>query len=63
MRSAWFYVPIWVFALGALWIGSAHPNPLNANLYVGLGGMGIMIANAFMLQHKRISELERRLGL
>lgn len=63
MRSALFYVPIWVFALGALWIGASHPSHANSNLYVGLGGMGIVIVNALMLQHRRISELERKLEL
>jgi hypothetical protein len=30
-------------------------------VYVGLGGLGVSIANVLMLQHRRIAELERKL--
>ncbi len=46
MRSALFYLPIWIFSLGALWIGASHPAHPTANLYVGLGSLGVCVANA-----------------
>lgn len=63
MRSALFYLPVWVFSLGALWIGASHSGQPSSILYVGLGGLGVSVANALMLQHRRISELERKLGV
>jgi hypothetical protein len=60
MRSAIFVVPVWVFALGALWLGVAQSGRDLGNLYVGLGGLGVCIANVLMLQHRRIRELERK---
>jgi hypothetical protein len=61
MRSAIFVGPVWIFALGALWLGVSRSGTDMGTLYVGLGGLGVCIANVLMLQHRRISELERRL--
>jgi hypothetical protein len=61
MRSAIFVVPVWIFALGAVWVGISRNGSDIGTLYVGLGALGICIANVLMLQHRRIAELERRL--
>ena len=60
MRSALFYIPVWIFSLGALCLGAARGARELSAVYVGLGGLGISVANALMLQHRRISELERK---
>jgi hypothetical protein len=62
MRSAVFVIPVWIFALGALWIGVLRNGSDLGTLYVGLGALGVCIANVLMIQHRRISDLERRLG-
>jgi hypothetical protein len=62
MRSAIFVLPVWVFALGALWLGAARNGSDIGTLYFGLGGLGICIANVLMLQHRRIAELERHIA-
>ena len=61
MRSAFFVVPVWVFALGALWLGTSRSGSDIGTLYVGLGALGVCIANVLMLQHRRIAALERTL--
>ncbi len=61
MRSAIFVLPVWVFALAALWVGVARSGGDIGTLYVGLGALGVCVANALMLQHRRMAELERRL--
>jgi hypothetical protein len=53
MRSVIFVVPVWIFALGALWAGVARSGSDVGTLYVGLGGLGVCIANVLMLQHRR----------
>jgi hypothetical protein len=63
MRSAIFVVPVWVFALAALWLGISRNGSDMGTLYVGLGVLGVSIANVLMLQHRRIAELERRLSV
>lgn len=63
MRSAFFVVPVWVFALGALWLGTSRSGSDIGTLYVGLGALGVCIANVLMLQHRRIAALERKLEL
>ena len=62
MRSAIFVFPVWVFSLAALWVGVSRGGTDFGTLYVGLGGLGVCIANVLMLQHRRIAELERRLA-
>lgn len=62
MRSAIFVVPVWIFALGALWVGVSRGGGDIGTLYVGLGALGVCIANVLMLQHRRIAALERRVG-
>ena len=61
MRSAIFVVPVWLFALGALWVGTSRSGSDIGTLYVGLGALGVCIANVLMLLHRRIAALERRL--
>ncbi len=61
MRSALLYLPVWLFSLAALWLGVRDSGRPSSVLYVGLGVLGVTVANALMLQHRRISELERRL--
>lgn len=61
MRSAFFVVPVWVFALGALWLGTSRSGGDIGTLYVGLGALGVCIANVLMLQHRRIAALERKI--
>ena len=63
MRSAIFVVPVWVFALVALWLGISRNGGDIGTLYVGLGALGVCVANVLMLQHRRIAELERRLSV
>jgi hypothetical protein len=63
MRSALFYLPVWVFSLSALWLGVRDTARSSSVLYVGIGALGVTVANALMIQHRRISELERRLDL
>lgn len=62
MRSVVFVVPVWVLALGALWVGASRSGSDLGSLYVGLGALGVCVANVLMLQHRRIAALERRLG-
>jgi len=62
MRSAVFVVPVWIFSLAALWMGASRGGSDIATLYVGLGVLGVCVANVLMLQHRRIAELERKLG-
>ena len=62
MRSAIFVVPVWIVALAGLWAGVSRGASDLGTLYVGLGVLGVCIANVLMLQHRRIAELERRLG-
>jgi hypothetical protein len=62
MRSAMFVVPVWIFALSSLWLGVSRGGSDIGTLYVGLGALGVCIANVLMLQHRRITELERRLA-
>ena len=62
MRSALFVVPVWLFALAALGVGVSRGGTDIGTLYVGLGVLGVCIANVLMLQHRRIAELERRLA-
>ena len=61
MRSVFFVFPVWVFALAAIWVGVWRIGSDLGTLYVGLGGLGVSIANVLMLQHRRIAELERKL--
>ena len=61
MRSAVFVVPVWIFALGALWVGATRSGSDFGSLYFGLAALGISVANVLMLLHRRIAELERRL--
>lgn len=61
MRSAVFVVPVWIFALGSIWLGASRSGSDIGSLYVGIGGLGVCIANVLMIQHRRISELEREL--
>lgn len=63
MRSAIFVLPVWVFALGALWLGISRSGSDIGTLYAGLGALGVCIANVLVLQHRRIAELERRLSM
>jgi len=63
MRSSLFLIPVWLFSLAALWLGVTGANRESAVLYVGLGCLGITVANALVIQHRRIRELERRLGI
>ena len=62
MRSAIFVVPVWIFALGAIWLGMSRGGGDIGTLYVGLGAMGVCIENVLMLQHRHIAELERRVA-
>lgn len=55
-------IPVWVFSLAALWLGAVHSNQQTAIVYVGLGALGVSVANALMFQHRRIAELESRLA-
>lgn len=61
MRSAIFIIPVWIFALGALGVGVARSGSDLGTLYVGLGALGVCIANVLMLLHRRIAALERLL--
>jgi hypothetical protein len=61
MRSAIFVAPVWIFALGAIWLGASRSGSDIGTVYVGLGGLGVCIANVLVLQHRRLSELERHL--
>ena len=63
MRSAMFLVPVWFFALAALSVGVWRSGDVFGTLYIGLGVLGVCIANALMAQHRRIAELERALEL
>lgn len=63
MRSAIFIGPVWILALISLWLGISRSGSDVGALYVGLGGVGVCIANVLMLQHRRIADLERRLSL
>lgn len=63
MRSALFYLPVWLFSLSALVLGVRDIGRPTSVLYVGLGVLGVTVANALMMQHRRISELERRLDV
>ncbi len=61
MRSLMFLAPVWFFALAALGVGMWRGGDGFGALYVGLGVLGVCIANALMAQHRRIGELERGL--
>jgi hypothetical protein len=61
MRSAIFVLPVWIFALGALWLGVSRSGSDVGTLYVGLGAMGVSVANVLMLLHRRLAQLERQL--
>jgi hypothetical protein len=63
MRSSLFLIPVWLFSLAALWLGVTGGSRESAILYVGLGCLGITVANALVIQHRRIRELERRLDV
>lgn len=63
MRSAIFVVPVWFLAFAALWAGISRNGSEIGTAYVGLGILGICVANVFMIQHRRIAELERSLSL
>jgi hypothetical protein len=60
MKSALWVIPVWVFAFGAIWLSGSDPQ--NAKMYAGIGGLAIAVANALMIQHRRIAELERSLA-
>lgn len=61
MRSAIVVAPVWLFALGALWVGVSRGGTDIGTLDVGLGVLGICVANVLMFQHRRIAALERLL--
>jgi hypothetical protein len=63
MRSLIFLAPVWFFALAALCIGVWRGGDIFGSFYVGLGVLGVCVANALMSQHRRIAELERGLEL
>lgn len=63
MRSALLYLPVWLVSFSALWLGVRDGGRSSSVLYVGLGVLGVTVANGLMIQHRRISELERRLDL
>lgn len=63
MRSAIFVVPVWLLAFGSLWAGISRNGSEIGTVYVVLGILGVCVANVFMLQHRRIAELERSLSL
>lgn len=58
MRSVLFIIPVWLFSFAAIWFGT-HPNNDNAHLYMGIGALGIFVANALMVQNKNLRELEQ----
>lgn len=61
MRSAIFVVPVWLFGFAFFWVGMSRYDLDAGMLNICLGGLCVCIANVFMLQHRRIAELERRL--
>ena len=63
MCSAIVLAPVWFFALAALSIGVWRRAEMFGTLYVGLGVLGVCIANVLMVQHRRLRELERQLEL
>ena len=63
MRSAFFLLPVWFFAFAALGVGVWRAGDTFGTLYVGLGVLGVCVANVLMVHHRRIAELERGLEL
>lgn len=63
MRSAIFVVPVWLLAFAAIWAGISRNGSDVGTAYVVVGILGVCVANVFMLQHRRIAELERSLAL
>ena len=62
MQPYLFLIPVWFFSLAALGLGAAYSGQPSAVLYIGLGVLGVTVANALMSQHRRIAELEKRLA-
>ncbi|MDE2561288.1 MAG: hypothetical protein KGL48_03485 [Sphingomonadales bacterium] len=60
LRSVAFIVPVWAFALVALWIGFSRGGSPEGPLYTGVGALGVLIANVLMIFHQRICALEKR---
>lgn len=62
MQPYLFLIPVWFFSLAALGLGVAYGGGQpSAALYIGLGVLGVTIANALMSHHRRIAELEKKL--
>jgi hypothetical protein len=63
MRSAVILIAVWFFALAALSVGVWRGADPFGTLYVGLGVLGICVANVLMVQHRRLARLEHEFEL
>ena len=60
MRSVLYIIPVWLLSFGALWIGT-HPHNDTSHFLIGIGTLGILVANALMAHNKCLRDLENRL--
>ena len=60
MRSVLFIIPVWLLSFAAISFGT-HPSNGAAHLYMGIGALGIVVANALMVHNKCLKELEKNI--
>jgi hypothetical protein len=60
MRGIWFFLPVWLFSIGALLAGAfLHQGGDLSAVYTGICTLGVTVANALMFLNRRVRDIER----